>query len=520
MKLVDGVLDDLEGEFYSLSKREEFFNDPVGWIKYMTGEDVWSKQGEIAEMVRDHKSSAVKAAHGVGKTWLAARIAAWWIDTRYPDVYVATTAPSTDQLKLVWDNLRTVYRVIENRYDAGLIDHKLPGKIMKDNEWKLPDGTTLGQGRKPPDGKEGDSFQGIHKKYVLALGDEACYLSAELIGALGNITTNDDSRRLLIGNPTNPASYFATIFREKKENWSLNTISLMDSPDVTGEPVNKDMEATLSGKTYIADMKAEYGEDSAPYISRVLGNFVFDVAGTLISPADMSVGLRAEIVPDVRDYKVIGADIGGEGRDRTVLYLNHGGKIRLLDHWRGHPLKDTAERIHQVAMKHNVNLVNIDAQGLGVGVFEMVWDLNANTEDAHYRIAKILSSGSSPDRHAWHNLRAYMWDNFRELLVNGFIDIDPDDLSLQNELMMVKYEHAVSSGGLLIQSKKDLRKENAGKSPDFADAAVFSAFSSPEDAIVGASSKQEYVYEDVSGLPEEFGMMSFDFGLGFSYDFS
>ena len=108
MALVDGVLDSIQDDFQSRSRREQFFDDPVGWIEYMTGEQLWSKQKLVAEGVRDHRSYAVKAAHGVGKTWLAARLICWWVDTRFPDVYVATTAPSTDQLKLVWDNVRRV----------------------------------------------------------------------------------------------------------------------------------------------------------------------------------------------------------------------------------------------------------------------------------------------------------------------------------------------------------------------------------------------------------------------------
>lgn len=517
--LANGVIESIQNDFQSRSRREQFFNDPVGWINYMTGEELWSKQEKIAEGVRDNRSYAVKAAHGVGKTWLASRLACWWIDTRFPDVYVATTAPSADQLKLVWDNIRRVYALIQRRFDAGIIDHSLPGKIMKDNEWKLEDGTTLGQGRKPPDSKEGDSFQGIHNKYVFAIGDEACYISEGLIGALGNITTNSNSRRLLIGNPTNPASYFARIFREEMTNWERETISLMDAPDVTGEDMNRDMKATLSGWSYINDMKAEYGEDSAPYISRVLGEFVFDIDGSLIDAADMAVALRTDLEPT--DPCVLGVDVGGLGRDRTVVYANRGGVLRLLDHWSGIPLRETAQRVHNLAVNNGAELVNIDAQGLGVGAYEMLCEEAVARKENFYAVGKILSSGRSPDKHRWHNLRAFMWDNLRNKIVAGEIDIDPNDVDLQNELMMVKYDHSDQSGGLLIQSKRDIRKGNAGKSPDFADAAVFAAFTNPDEAVV-YDKRSEIVYDGrdtMSDLPVEFDMMSDDFGMGFYYDY-
>ena len=73
-----------------------------------------------------------------------------------------------------------------------------------------------------------------------------------------------------------------------------------------------------------------------------------------------------------------------------------------------------------------------------------------------------------------------------------------------------------------MQSKREIRKNNAGKSPDFADAAVFAVFTDPEVAIIEDKAKRGYVYEgrdQIDGLPLEFDMMSYDFGLGFQYDF-
>ena len=82
IRLQDGILDSLQAEFEATARRERFFNDPVGWIKYMLGEDMWSLQSNVATSLLVHKNTAVKAGHGVGKSWLASRLICWWVDTR------------------------------------------------------------------------------------------------------------------------------------------------------------------------------------------------------------------------------------------------------------------------------------------------------------------------------------------------------------------------------------------------------------------------------------------------------
>ena len=205
LKLQDGILDALAGEFEATARRERFFNDPEGWINYMLDEELWSRQREVANSILSNKNTAVKAGHGIGKSFLASRLICWWVDTRAPDVFVASTAPSKAQVsQIIWDSIRSCYNKIEQRYNTNVIDHKLPGVILGDDTWKI-NGEIVGSGRKPPDGKVEDSFQGIHRRYVLAIGDESSGLGVGLIDSLGNITTNEGSRRLLIGNPTNPA---------------------------------------------------------------------------------------------------------------------------------------------------------------------------------------------------------------------------------------------------------------------------------------------------------------------------
>ena len=61
---------------------------------------------------------------------------------------------------------------------------------------------------------------------------------------------------------------------------------------------------------------------------------------------------------------------------------------------------------------------------------------------------------------------------FRQNLEMGNLDLDPEDLNLQEQLQNIKW-WVDSSGRIQIESKEDM-KERGVKSPDHADAAVYS----------------------------------------------
>ena len=70
---------------------------------------VWAKMDEIACGVRDNKFTAVKAGHGVSKSFTASRIALWFLYSFYPST-VITTAPSHTQVEeILWREIRSCH---------------------------------------------------------------------------------------------------------------------------------------------------------------------------------------------------------------------------------------------------------------------------------------------------------------------------------------------------------------------------------------------------------------------------
>lgn len=499
--MVTRVVDIAVRENERMSRSERYRNDPVLWAKDIAGVTLWSKQREIGLSLVHDRNVAVKAGHGVGKSLLAAVLICWWVDTRYPNVFVASTAPSQAQVgAILWREVRKLKQEITKRHreynrrkDRGLPtdgwpDHELPGYITANNEWKLDGGQLLGFGRKPPENKEDDSFQGIHDGAVLAIGDEAVGLTEQMIDALGNITSNQNSRRLLIANPTNPASYFGKLFKQDSGAWKFHTISVLDSPNFTGEAdeLPQDVLDKLTGPDYVEDKRKEYGEDSPRYKSRVLGEFAYDLGDTLIKTEDVGIAADHTVIPLSDEPVVFGVDVARFGKDASVIYSNQGGMVRLVGFRDGETrVTEIASWVHHEAVDRMATEVRIDANGIGGGVADI---LEARA-DRKYTIVEMNSNGVSPDRQQWHNARAYWWDEFRKNLRKGVLDLDPDDAEyekLHDELTMVEYKFSAQSGGLLIESKDDMRKRGV-KSPDFA------------DAVVMACADREYLFNPLPG---------------------
>jgi hypothetical protein len=473
----------------------------------------------------------------VGKSFLAALLACWWVDVHeIGTAFVATTAPSAEQVStIIFREIKALH--IRSRARAKEQNNPmlaLPGRVTEDNAWKIDvDGQsiTVAKGRKPPDNKSEDAFQGLHAEYVLSIGDEACGLSESMIDALSNITSNETSRRLLIGNPTDPRSYFGTIFKEQggtEGAWHLIGISVMDNPNFHGKGLcdescprwadhrnktaglghNAAMLRSLSDQSFVDDKRKEYGEESARYIARVLGEFAFEAGSNLFSDYDLAQAENCHVMPDPeKPYRVFGVDIARMGADKTVVYMAERGfvmaiddetgeptgglilddegepipglKLRLIAEWHQKPFVNrteedgrvtggTAEAIYALALQYGVSEVRIDASGMGHGVIDPLYGMFHN----EFTIVEVMGGGASPDKRSYFNNRAYQYSEMRRTAFQGTLDLDPKDTTLIDELAGIQYFFAQQGGGLQIESKESMKKRGV-KSPDFADAAWY-----------------------------------------------
>lgn len=485
------VAKDLFAERSRKARGELYKDDPVLWAREYLGIELWSKQREIIESIRDNRNTAVAAGHGVGKTFVAGVAVAWWVSTHPPeDTFVASTAPSVDQVRLLWDNVRRLQGIAQDRYEKGLVDHPLPGYITGDNMWKLEDGSLLGQGRKPPDAKSDVAFQGRHAKYLLAIGDEAVGLAPGFLGALGNIATGSANRQLLLANPTDPGCAMAKLWADHITSWNRMHISVFDSPAVTGEDFELPEDSAISGWDYINEKREEWGEEDARYIARVLGQWAFDSGNTVFTAEDLASAKNTHVLPDPAGAPEVGWDIARMGADSSVGYTLEKGevwetdgngkpvkttgrvgfRIRRRAKWSKAPLTGTnpqnpgsSERIHEIALADGHQLVKVDASGIGSGVLDGLYEIGGN-----YQVVEVFAGAPATDPRAYVNMRAELFFQLKADMNAGTLDLDPSDEDLIEELMGVQYEHN-DKGVVKIESKESIRKSGR-KSPDHADA--------------------------------------------------
>ena len=462
--MIENVLDAVIKDLRNRSRKQEYLNDPALWAEEVLGKHMWSKQREIAQSVVNNTHTAVVSCNGAGKSGLAGMLAVWWVATHDPyDVALICSAPTYVQIA------RVLFREIQDNFKlANQHGHKLPGYITQGQEWKLDDGTVIAFGRRPADKDIVSAFQGIHRRYVMVILDEAGGIPEDLYTATEAVTNTEGARVLAIGNPDNRGTPFHKIFRDDP-TWHKIKISAYDTPNFTEErkEVPPELLPLLIQPEWVERQKISWGQESARYRSKILAEFPDETDNTFFSQSNIDKGIDTEIEDDGEVRAVLGVDVARFGDDDSVAYINRGGRLRKLDTWSKATATETATRIHRMAVDNGVSEVRIDAAGLGGPVVDLV----AAMADGKYLVISMLGSAASPDKTRWHNARAANYDNFKEGLAAGQVDMDPDDSVLLEEILMIQYKFT-PKGAILIESKDDMRSRGV-KSPDSLDAAVY-----------------------------------------------
>jgi hypothetical protein len=499
--MIDNVIDGVISDLRKRSKNSIYLNDPVAWASDVLGKHMWSKQAEVALSVAQNTHTAVVSCNGAGKSATAGILGSWWIAVHDPyEVALICSAPTYPQIA------RVLFRELKDNHKlAAVRGFSLPGHINQSEEWKLNDeyGTLIGFGRRPADTDIVSAFQGIHRRYVFVVLDEAGGIPTDLYTAAEAVTTSADSRVLAIGNPDRRGTEFHRIFRED-ETWNKIQISAFDSPNFTNEWVPEDVAPLLIQPSWVERQKKAWGEESARYKSKVLGQFPEEDDTTFFSQVALDCSIDTDIVEDGEIPAVLGVDIARFGEDDSVIYINRGGRLRHFSTWTKANAVESANRIHEAAIATGVREVRIDGTGLGAPVVDMVAAMCNNM----YTVISVVGAAASPDNTRWLNARAFGYDNLREKMLMGQLDIDIDDKTLLDEMMVIKYKFS-TKGAIQIESKDDMRSRGL-KSPDRLDAAMYATLNL--DYLTNGSyagmKPGDTLYQDANVLDQRFPFYS------------
>lgn len=458
--------------------------DPVAWAEDELGLVLWSKQKEILRSIANNKRTAVKSCHSIGKTFISAIAAAWWVSTR-DNCIVQATAPTYQQIHaLLFEEIRKVH-----------VEHNLRGRVTLGDKWMAPamvDGRTvdvlIGEGRKPAN-ENIHGFHGTHRPDgVFVIADEGCGIPTTIFTGAEAITTASFDRQLTVGNPDDPNTEFGRIFRELGNLWNLITVSAFDTPNFTNEGAelrekykddpekSKMVERLLAGMpqpSTVADQKEMWGEDSPRYQSKVLAEFPKTSIDSLFTAAEIEIGRANIIEPGADAFKVLGVDVARYGADKTVCVLNVDGHVTVPGAYNTMDTMEVAARVHKLAVEHDVDQVRVDGIGVGGGVVDRLIAL-AQTAPTPYVVVEMTAGARAPDRTLHRNSRAYWYDSLKHQLKSGMIDLPLGDNSsdegiLVQEMTGIRYSYP--NGVMQIESKEEIRRRG-DKSPDYVDALV------------------------------------------------
>lgn len=468
------------------AKQDSYRTDPVGWLRDVLGIHAWSKQRDICHSVRDHKRTVVASCHSSGKSCISAGLACWWVAVHPPgSAIVVTTAPTYRQVNaILWEEIR------KNHQTAELRGFPLPGHVTGADQWKLDNGRLVGFGRKPKDG-DAHAFQGIHRRYVLVVIDEAAGVPEELWTGVEAITTTANSRILAIGNPDDRQTTFGDVYEEERyaELWNRIRIPASSTPNFTGERVPDPLPDVLVQRSWVEDRRTAWGEDDARYQSKVEAKFPSGSAmGLFTEPVLAQAFIEEDERVESEGALKIGVDVARFGDDKSVVAARRGKKVWIDDSWSGMDTVTSADQVYDrayaMARKDAKGKVietvdiRIDAIGVGAGVVDALAARRAKMMaldgTCWFEVREMHGSARVPEEfggstHGYGNARAWWHDQLKHQMRNGQVRVEQHD-QLRDELRQIRMRY--SSGKMYIVSKEEMRREGK-KSPDFSDAVVY-----------------------------------------------
>lgn len=429
----------------------------------------------------DHLYLAGKERVPTHNSMIASVLSCWWVATRpIGEAIAVSTAPTYPQVnKILWEEIRKHHSTAKQR---GM---PLPGRVTQSDEWKDESGRVLGFGRKPMSGDR-HGFQGIHRRYVLAIIDESCGVPEEIWTGVEAITTTDECRILAIGNPDDRNTEFGRVYLapELAQDWNRIAVPASCTPNFTGEKVPALLREVLVSPQWCEERRRDWGENDARYIAKVLAEFPATSQSSLIGPHLISQAFDETPAQEQRNVLRLGVDVARYGPDSTIVVSYSGVTARVEDTWNGTDTTSSAYRILKIAEECRDRLqaawteIRVDAVGLGAGVVDTLNARAVLLKEPWFNVYEMHGSAAPPadvggSVHGYGNARAWWYDQLRQNMGNGTVRIEntePHAQKIKDDLAIVYY--VMKNGRMFIISKEKMRAD-FGRSPDYSDALVY-----------------------------------------------
>lgn len=450
---VKGSMSPVEIGEISTAYRETVRSDPVGWSKNVLGVDLWYKQRQIIESLRDNKLVTVRSSNGVGKSFLAAVCTIWYLNWRCPGYVILSSSSWSNISRILWPEIRRILS------EAPCKELGQSGMLLN-TEWRLGEqwgAFSVGT-------KKAENFSGYRTKNgCMVIVDEASSLTEDIHEAIMGLLSVPGSRCLYIGNPLRCNGPFFQSFRS--DNWTKFHISAYDSPNVKA---GKDIIPGLANLDWINERLNEWGREHPAYAARIAGEFPVEGSDTLITLYTVEQAVNRRVREDIKEKVIMGVDIARYGADRTVIVVRRGKKVINIEAHSKESTMETAGRVLQAYAKFNPDEIIVDEIGVGGGVVDRLHELGLKCASG------VNVSSAAEDPEMFGNLRAEAWWNVKLWLENG--GSIPDHDGLKHDLCAPKLLY--NSRSQIMIEPKDKTRARLGRSPDFGDAFMLTLISS------------------------------------------
>lgn len=455
-----GQQEDLARKF--ISKQKTYLDDPVLWCHEVALFTPTSQQQEVLEAFNHHRFITIRSGNGIGKTRLMATLALYYLTT-HPDSKVPCTAPKLTQLHdSLWGELSILIR------SSPLLSHLLEWTHEKvyvkgrEGEWWAKAITA----RKEASDQHAVGLQGLHADRLLFLIDEASGVTDQVENAIEGAFTGKHTRCVMAGNPTRLSGMFYRSFNDPRESklWKQFHFSSIDSTNVDS--------------TFVERLKAKYGEGSPEYAVKVLGNFPeYDTAGLIPEHFIREANSRAETVDiSTLPTEIIGGlDVATSGKASSVLTLRRGNFVFKVIHAPKHVNTEPklVQWVKQQAIANGINVLNIDANGIGASVCNYI---DKEPDFPTITLNRVNAGGTPKDLERFYNLRAEAYFYVKELFTSGKLALNVGIEHYINQLPLLQYHvRDDGTGRLQIESKVRIHRRGL-PSPDESDSLML-AFS-------------------------------------------
>lgn len=458
---------------------EPYWYDPVGFVdEFIPRLQLTDYQRECLSYVCTDKKVCVRGPHGLGKTaMVAGGLVLWFALTREDmcrknggDWKCVTTASVYRQLeKFLWPEVRKWAR------NGGIEWLKLGREPFSRRYELITTQLKLEHGEAfAVSSDEEGNIEGAHADHLLYVIDEGKSVKAETFDAVegafsgAGADTINEAYCFVISTPGEPTGRFYDIQSRKKgyEDWKVRAVT-----------VDEAIAAKRVSLEWVNQRREQWGEGSALFQNRVLGNFATDASNGVIPIAWVELAMARNWPDNEPSFTCCGVDVG-RGHDRSIIAKRFGNCIAPLDMMAtfdaSKGVGDTMELAGKVAKVLNFfarsGYASIDTIGIGAGVFDRLAEQGFDLEGFNAGESSRYTDSSGEIEFA--NRRAEAWWNLRELLnpANNNNIVLPDDEELLGDLVTPHYK-TTSLGKIQIESKDDIIKR-IGRSTDRGDSVV------------------------------------------------